>query len=269
MKIRFQKAHGDGNDFLFTPAGDVPSGDTAELARAICERYTGAGADGWYVVEGGDGDCDAAIRLYNSDGSTAELSGNGTRCAAACLIEEGVAANEVRIMTGAGLRKLRLLERNGLRFRLEMDMGAPSYREEEIRATLPLASGNRDVTVLDVGNPQCVVFVEEFDTDWLRTAREIEGHSRFPNRTNVAFVRVVDAHTVEARFFERGAGETRSSGTGSTGAAVAAILRRLVSSPVRVLTPAGELGLRWGNTVWLAGPAEIIARGEYYFKGAS
>jgi len=269
MRIPFQKAHGDGNDFLFAPADVVPGEIAHELARAICDRHTGAGADGLYRMSPGNGEFDAAIHLYNSDGSEAELSGNGTRCAAACLIAEGSPGTDLRVMTGAGARSLRLLERDDLWFRFEMDMGRPAYDDKEICAALPLESGSREVTILDVGNPQCVAFLDEFTVDWLTAAREIERHPRFAKRTNVAFVRVVGPHTLEARFFERGAGETRSSGTGSTAVAVAAILRGLVRSPVRVLTPAGELSVRWDTSAWLAGPAEIVARGEYYFKGAS
>jgi diaminopimelate epimerase len=125
------------------------------------------------------------------------------------------------------------------------------------------------VTILDVGNPQCVVFVDEFPPNWEALGAEIEAHPHFPKRTNVSFVRVVDPHAIETRFYERGAGVTLSSGTGSTGAAVAAILRELVSSPVEVRTPAGEaLRLRWDESVFLTGPAEIIATGEFFLTSA-
>ena len=213
------------------------------------------------------GEVDAEIHLYNSDGSTAELSGNGTRCAAAVLVKEGMAGKEVRIRTGAGLRTLHLLERTGLRFSFEMDMGAPAISEKEIRWRLPLERGPVEVMTLNVGNPQCVVFVGDFPEDWRRLGAEIEGHPHFPNRTNVSFVKVLDRHTIEARFYERGAGETLSSGTGSMGAAVTAIARGMAQSPVRVITPAGPLDLRWEETVYLKGPAEIIATGDYYWQG--
>ena len=268
-KIPFTKAHGAGNDFLYTFASDAPPAPHADFARAICDRHAGAGADGWYLVDTAVEGADAAIHLLNSDGSAAELSGNGTRCAAALLVDNGLAGEEVRILTGAGLRRLRLLERDGLRFRFEMEMGVPGYRQEEVRYALLLASGPHEVTILNVGNPQCAVFCDEFPDDWVPVARQIEPHPRFPNRTNVSFVRVTDRHTIEARFFERGAGETLSSGTGSVGAAVAAILRGEADSPVRVITAAGGLDVRWEESVYLTGPAEIVARGEYYWKGAN
>jgi diaminopimelate epimerase len=158
-----------------------------------------------------------------------------------------------------------LLERNGHRFLFEMNMGAPVFDQREIRCQLALKRGAQDVTILNVGNPQCVVFVEEFPPDWEALGAEIESHKRFPKRTNVSFVRVLDQHTIETRFYERGAGVTLSSGTGSTGVAVAAILRQMASSPVVVRTLAGEtLRLRWDDSVYLTGPAEIVGAGEFY-----
>ncbi|HLK17940.1 MAG TPA: diaminopimelate epimerase [Bryobacteraceae bacterium] len=259
MSIPFIKAHGAGNDFLLTWADRAPSDDLPAFARAICHRHTGIGADGWMLLR------DNAIRLFNADGSEPEISGNGTRCAAAVLIDSGGAQNDVTIQTGAGPKHLRLLERNGKQFLFEMNMGRLAFAEDQIRFALPLRHGPLEVTLLDVGNPQCAVFVEQFPADWEATGAEIEAHPHFPKRTNVSFVRSLDPHTIEVRFFERGVGVTLSSGTGSTGAAVAAILRKLAISPVRVLTPAGEsLNLRWDDSVYLTGPAEIIGSGEFY-----
>jgi diaminopimelate epimerase len=176
------------------------------------------------------------------------------------LISEGKAAGEVRIATGAGIKLLRLLERDGNTFSFEMNMGRAAI--EDLHATLV---PGRECAILNVGNPQCAVFVPDFDFDWRSLGAVLERHPSFPNHTNVSFVRVADPHTLEVRFFERGAGETMSSGTGSTGAAAAAQARGLVSSPLRVLTPAGPLHLRWqGGEILLAGPAEIVASGEFY-----
>ena len=264
MKIPFTKAHGARNDFLLTWRDQIPpqESDLAAMARSICDRHTGVGADGWLLVSQ-NADADGAIQLWNSDGSMSEISGNGTRCAAAFLIDNGHAAEHVRIATGAGLKHLRLLDRKGLWFSFEMNMGAA--RVDELYLNLPFGTAANDVTILNVGNPQCAVFVDDFDFDWRATGAWIESHSRFPNRTNVSFIRVVDSHTLDVRFFERGAGETMSSGTGSTGAAAAAVARGLATGPVEVLTPAGALVLRWdGDDILLAGPAEIVARGEFY-----
>ena len=259
MPIPFTKAHGAGNDFLLTWADQVPAIDLPSTARAICDRHTGIGADGWILIR------DTAIRLFNADGSEPEMSGNGTRCAAALLIDAGRAADQVTIQTGAGPKHLRLLRRDGRRFWFEMNMGSPKFDAGQIRCHIPLASGAQEVTLLDVGNPQCVVFVASFPRNWEALGAEIEGHPQFPKRTNVSFVRVIDPHTIETRFYERGAGVTLSSGTGSTGAAVASILRRVATSPVTVQTPACEsLQLRWDDSVYLTGPAEIIGAGEFF-----
>jgi diaminopimelate epimerase len=209
-----------------------------------------------------DAQGDGAIELYNSDGSAPEISGNGTRCAAAFLIHHGHAAGVVRIRTGAGVKTLRLLERDGREFMFEMDMGSVAILAE--RFALPLASGPRDVTLIDAGNPQCAVPVADFDFDWRAMGAEIERHPHFPNRTNVSFVKPVDAHSIDVRFWERGAGETMSSGTGSTGAAVAAVARGIAQSPLRVLTPAGPLDVRIEEDVCLRGPAVLVAEGFFF-----
>jgi diaminopimelate epimerase len=262
MKVPFTKAHGAKNDFLLTWRQDVPEGDLPAIARAICDRHTGVGADGWMLVDPpADAQAQGAIQLFNSDGSQPELSGNGTRCAAALLIRHGFASALIRIRTGAGTKTLRLLKRGDLSFEFEMNMGKP--RVTAVRFALPLSTGSRDVTLIDVGNPQCAVPVDGFDFDWRAMGAEIESHPQFPNRTNVSFLKPVDAHTIDVRFFERGAGETMSSGTGSTGAAVAAVARGLAQSPVRVLTPAGPIELRLDEDAYLVGPAQITADGVF------
>lgn len=267
MRIPFTKAHGAKNDFLLTWAYQAPREALPAVARAICDRHTGVGADGWLLVKPACPEapgCDASIRLFNADGSEAEISGNGTRCAAAFLLDAGLAQEEVCILTGAGRKHLRLVQRRELEFVFEMNMGWPACRADQGRVALPLAGGPREVTIVDVGNPQCVLFVEEFPPLWQALAAQIEAHPFFPRRTNVSLVRPVDRHTLEVRFWERGVGETMSSGTGSTGAFAAAVLRGLAESPVQVRTPAGPLELRWEDEIWLTGPAEIVAGGEFY-----
>ena len=266
MRIPFTKAHGAGNDFLLTWLNEAPRENRAEAARAICDRRKGIGADGWVLISqppAGEKGYECAIQLFNSDGSLAELSGNGTRCAAAFLVDVGLAWDTVHIQTGAGLKTLKLLQREGLSFVFEMNMGQPRFPEGEMIA-LNLASGCRSVTIVDVGNPQCVVQVPDFEFDWRSVGAEIEGHPRFPNRTNVSFIKPVDEHSLEIRFYERGAGETMSSGTGSTGAVAAALRLGLVANPVTALTPAGALKLRSESEIYLTGPAQIIGGGEFY-----
>ncbi len=267
MEIPFFKAHGAGNDFLFTWESETSTADPASVARAICHRHTGVGADGWMLVRMESGaDCDASITLYNADGSVPELSGNGTRCAAALLIYQcRVSRPRIRVGTGAGVKELRLLERDGNHFVFEMNMGEPKLEPEGLKATIDLPGGPVEATLINVGNPQCVVFGDEFPADWRVTGAALESHPRFPNRTNVSFVRPAGEHAIEVRIWERGVGETQSSGTGSTGAAAAAILRGFARSPVEVRTAAGTLRFRWEDGVaHLTGPAEIIASGTYF-----
>lgn len=260
-KVPFMKLHGAENDFLLTWQDEAPSRELDKIARRICARTTGIGADGWMLVTRENGGL--RTRLFNSDGSEPEISGNGTRCAAAFGILQGaLSSDEIAITTAAGKKNLRLVTRSGNRFVFEMNMGLP--RVEKLRITIHLAGNNFDVALLDVGNPQCAIFVEDLPKNWRTAARECESHPRFPNRTNVSFVRSIDRHTIEAIFYERGAGETKSSGTGSTGAACAAILRGVAETPVTIRTPAGNLELRWNDSVYLTGPAELIGEGVFF-----
>jgi diaminopimelate epimerase len=271
MDIPFTKAHGARNDFLLTWADEAPAIGLGDAAIAICDRHTGAGADGWLLVsrlddppEGGD----LRIRLFNPDGGEVEMSGNGTRCAAAFAIANGYAKPEIRIVTGGGTKQLRLLERHENRFAFEMNMGRPRVEPGEMRYALAVGEELYDCTILWVGNPQCAVFVENFeDLDWRAAGAAIERHPKFPNRTNVSFIRTIDGLNIDVRFFERGAGETMSSGTGSTGAAVSAILRGFTGRDVTVQTAAGPLSFRWpadDSDVLMEGPAEIVVTGKYY-----
>lgn len=258
--IRFTKAHGCGNDFLMVAGRAGDFAPVERFVRAICDRHFGVGADGIYFLSAAADGADAAIELYNSDGSHAELSGNGTRCVAAALVSEagGVDPQTVRIRTGAGVKELRLLARQANRLRFEMRIG-PARVDPGPEGTLSVC----------FGNPQCVVFVEDFDFDWEARGRELEKHPFFPAGTNVDFVRPVDPHSIEARFWERGAGHTLASGTGSTASAVAGIHAGHAESPVSVRTEGGVLEVRWekDSDVYLTGWAELICRGEYFWPG--
>ena len=264
MKIPFTKLHGAKNDFLLTLAADVPVADLEAISIAICDRYTGVGADGWMIVDPtpggtpGEDEYDATIRLFNSDGSEPELSGNGTRCAALLLIRQF--PKEIRIRTGAGIKHLKLISQTDTSdYLYEMNMGQIKVLDRN--ATVQ----GRDAILLDAGNPQCAMPVADFNFDWRALGKAVENDPRFLKRTNVSFIRTVDSHTIDVRFWERGAGETNSSGTGSTGAAIAAIARGLVTSPVTIHTPAGPLTIRVENETWLTGPAAVIAEGFFHY----
>lgn len=271
MTIPFLKLHGAKNDFLITMAENAPATGFAEFgfaefAKSICHRHTGVGADGWMLLNSTPGTdssgtaWDASLRLFNSDGSEPELSGNGTRCAAAVLSHASPDKTEFRIRTGAGIKHLRLLSRKGDEWMFEMNMGQIAVIDVHAEVQ------GREAVLVNAGNPQCVFPVENFDFDWRTLGATVECDTRFPHRTNVSFLLPIDEHTIDVRFWERGAGETNSSGTGSTGAAVAALARGLVQNPVTVITPAGQLELRTESSyTYLTGPAEWIATGNYYY----
>ncbi len=267
MALPFAKAQAVGNDFLIVEwsaveAAGLGEDDIGPLAERLCDRHRGVGADGVEYVYDSE-TATARIRLFNSDASEAELSGNGTRCVAAWLVTQHGAGGHLEIDTAAGVKTLELLSRDGPDCLFDMAMGVPEYSAQDLQAELELSKGKQRAVVLNVGNPQCAVFVPHFGLDWRALGREIERHPRFPKRTNVSFIRTLDEHRIEVRFWERGAGETMSSGTGSTGAAAAAILTGRAQSPVTVVTQAGEMQLRWDDQIYLRGPATVVARGEY------
>jgi diaminopimelate epimerase len=217
------------------------------------------GADGveWLFP---DADADARLRLFNADGSEAEISGNGTRCVAAEICSrEG--KTEVVVRTGAGLKTCRLVGRQGSTFEFEAEMGQP-----EVGGELSIEmSGVRAVgTKISTGNPHFVIFVENFQEGWQRRAALIGTQPLFPQGTNVEYVVVRGAHEIEIRLIERGVGETQSSGTGSCASAVAAIASGRVVSPVTVIALGGPQIVRWENQVYLRGPATLLCCGEFF-----
>ncbi|HZQ24001.1 MAG TPA: diaminopimelate epimerase [Terriglobales bacterium] len=256
--IPFVKANACGNDFLIIEGAHAPA-DLPAFSRKICDRHRGVGADGveWLFPAQ---DADVRARLFNADGSEAEISGNGTRCVAAYRCAES-AKQEVVIRTGAGLKKCKLISRDGAKFEFEIAMGEPQVGDE-----FPIKLAFREVRGIPVsmGNPHYVVFVDEFSPGWQAEAAEIGRHHDFKHGINVELVRSMDKGNVEARFFERGVGETQSSGTGSCATAVAAIASQRAGSPVKVHAPGGAQTVRWEGQVTLQGPAQIICRGEFF-----
>lgn len=254
--IPFVKASACGNDFILIDGMHAPA-DLAAFTRRVCDRHQGIGADGveWLFPAA---DADVRARLFNADGTEAEISGNGTRCVAAYwLAEHGGEAVTVR--TGAGIKNCLLTHREGSRFEFDMNMGEPQVGDE---FSIKLAFGEVRGIPVSMGNPQFVVFVDDFAPGWQAEAAEIGKHHDFKYGINVDLVRVTDTREVEARFFERGVGETRSSGTGSCAAAVAAIARGRAESPVAVHAPGGTQVVRWEGEVLLRGPAQLVFRGE-------
>lgn len=289
IRIPFTKAQGAGNDFLILrhQIGDTQITEALpqDWVRQICDRRMGIGADGVVIVTVPSGieGTDAIARIINSDGSEAEISGNGTRCAAAFLVYEGLCGSSMLVRTGAGDKRLNLMYQQENRFIFEMSMGNPvlnpsaipflppmAVSEPVIGFALPVGNSKQVATITSMGNPHCSIRVEHFAWDWQNLGRQIEHHPYFPNRTNIEFYRVISPHEIEVRFWERGAGETQSSGTGSCAAVVAAILNKQLVSPVKVQTLAGNLQVQWeSNGIFLTGPAEIVCQGEYFLSSAN
>lgn len=262
--IPFVKAHACGNDFLIVEE-PVARRRHAELARKLCVRNTSVGADGIEFLER-KANGDLFLRLFNADGSEAELSGNGTRCVAAWLASsEG--RREVALGTHGGLRTCRVVEAADPVYLIESEMGVPRVMQRTIE--LP-GVGDVAGAMVNVGNPHFVLFVEteDFGTHgltWQQLGAQISASPLFPHGTNVEFVRILSASEIAFRIYERGCGPTTSSGTGTCASSAAAIVLRATN---RELTAVAEGGAQ--RTVWsskeavmsLTGPAEIICRGE-------
>lgn len=259
MTVPFTKASACGNDFLIIDGLHAPA-DLYEFSRRICDRHNGVGADGveWLFPAQ---DADIRARLINADGSEAEISGNGTRCVAACLISQG-SKGSLKIRTGAGIKSCELINRDNGRFEFEMDMGEPQVGDD---FSIKMAFGEVHGTPVSMGNPHYVVFMKEFSPAWQAEAAEIGRHHDFKHGINVEFVRVKSKNDIEVRFFERGVGETQSSGTGSCASAVASVVAGRANSPLSVHAPGGTQVVRWtGGNVFLRGPAQLICEGEFF-----
>lgn len=267
--IPFVKASACGNDFLLIDSAVITSSiiegtstlpDMAALTRRMCDRHEGVGADGveWLYPYAA---ADVEIRLINADGSEAEISGNGTRCVAAYICaERGI--EKIRIQTGAGLKICTLANHSESDYEFEAEMG-----EAEVGAELAIKSGASEVhgIPVSIGNPHYVVFVNKFPENWQDEAAQIQRSSEFKQGVNVELVVIDGKHDVSVRFFERGVGETQSSGTGSCASAVAAMATGRVESPVQVHTPGGTQTVRQeGKVVFLRGSARLVCRGEYF-----
>ena len=267
-RIPFVKAHACGNDFLVIEESLV-QGKHAALARKLCSRNTGIGADG---IEFLDRRTDGTLflRLFNADGSEAELSGNGTRCVAAWLAaSEGL--HQVAFGTHGGTRTCRLLRRDGPKFWIETGMGIPRVLPRTIE--IPGIATPIPGAMVNVGNPHFVVFTEAEDFSshgltWQALGAIIAIDPLFPFGTNVEFVRVLSPTEIAFRIFERGCGPTTSSGTGTCASSAAAIVLRNTARELSAVAQGGTQQVAWptnDSEMFLTGTAEIICTGEVDF----
>ena len=272
-KLAFTKMQGLGNDFVMIDAVRQPIQLSSDQVRWLADRHFGVGCDQLLVVEPArTPGVDFRYRIFNADGGEVEQCGNGARCFARFVFEQGLTdKREIRVETKKGIITPRL-EDDG---NVTVDMGVPVLTPAEVPFVsdsdawvqpLDVAGTPVAITAVSMGNPHAVQVVADVDTAPVAEQGPlIEHHPRFPARVNAGFLQVVDEHHVRLRVFERGAGETLACGTGACAAVVAGILRGVVASPVRVATRGGELTIAWGGVgtpVMMTGPAVTVFAGE-------
>jgi diaminopimelate epimerase len=272
--IPFIKAHACGNDFLIVESKSIKEAEQRNLAVRLCARHTGLGADGVEFLRWTD-ERAAVVRLFNIDGSIAEISGNGTRCVAAWMAQQKQAGvgDVFKITTDAGTRECRIVATSGHRFEIAATMGVPIISERAVTLSSGVAV---EGAVVSMGNPHFVVFVNDkhfavSGMEWESVGREICFHPDFPHQINVEFVRVVNPEEIEIKVFERGVGPTTSSGTGTCASAAASIALRGVNGELLVRARGGTQVVSWSgpsqsspSEMTLSGPAELVAVGEAF-----
>jgi diaminopimelate epimerase len=259
--MNFTKAHAYGNDFLFVLRHDVRDTDVPALARALCDRHRGIGADGLIVYDLTERG--ASMRLRNADGSRAEVSGNGVRCLAAIVagLQPALAVDGIVIDTESGSKRLTLEAVDSDRYVFRAAMGLPASLEQR---TLDVAGERLLVATLRVGNPQCVVLGILDEGRYRRVGPALERHPAFPDGTNVEFAHVEAADRVRILIWERGVGPTQSSGTGACAAAVVAAAYGGATRDLQVLSPGGAQRVEWlDDGIYLTGWAEITVTGKW------
>jgi len=276
--MRFVKMQGTGNDFLFVEA-EGEERDWTGLSIAMCERNYGVGADGLIVILPSDR-ADVRMRLFNADGSEAEVSGNGVRCLVKYAVERGVAKAEsgrVLIEAAHGVLEAEAFVTGGRVTAVRLSLGPPQFAPDEVPVVaemepvidfpLDIDGKGLSVTCLSMGNPHAVLFSEDPVAGYpLETlGPKVEHHAAFPERVNFGVAQVVSPQRMDVRVWERGVGETLACGSGCCAAMVAARLHELVGERVEITQPGGMLTVEWDGTgdVYLTGPAEFVFEGEW------
>jgi diaminopimelate epimerase len=274
--LRFTKLHGTANDFVYVDARGGLPGDPATLARTLCDRRRGIGADGLILLlPPRNGHADCRMEIYNNDGSRPEMCGNGIRGLAKFVRDRNIVQSDpLRIETDAGVKLIRTESAGGRVTRVTVDMGAPVWNGrdipvdadgEVIERPLEVAGKTYEVTCVSMGNPHCVVFLD--DVARLPLAEigpRFERHPFFPRGVNTEFIRVISTSHLEMRVWERGAGETMACGTGACGAAVAAARTGRTGRQVTVTLPGGDLAIDWraDDHVLMTGDAVEVFEGQ-------
>ncbi|HSK69073.1 MAG TPA: diaminopimelate epimerase [Candidatus Limnocylindria bacterium] len=275
--MRFTKMHGIGNDYIFVNCFEEIVQDPSRQAVIMSRPHFGVGSDGLVLIEGSD-TADFGMRIFNPDGTEAEMCGNASRCIGKYVYERGMTdKTELTLSTKSGIRQLSLTVERGKVSRVKVNMGTPELNPRNILVDLPgemvlrhrLQIMGQDwyITCVNMGNPHCVIFVKDPEAiDVATLGPMFENHPLFPRRTNVEFVRVIRRDVLQMRVWERGAGETLACGTGASAALVAAVLGGLSDRTVQMKLLGGNLELSWNaedNHVYQTGPAEYVFDGEW------
>jgi len=278
QKMKFTKMHGAGNDYVYVNCFTEEAKNPEEIAKLVSDRHFGIGADGLILIKPSKR-ADFEMAMYNADGSQGKMCGNGVRCVAKYVYDHGMAGKtRISVDTLAGIKYLELFLEKGKVSQVKVDMGAPCLNAAEIpvevdakqavNAPIEVEGRVYDMTAVSMGNPHCVVFLEEDvrTLDLEKIGPAFENHPRFPERVNAEFVNIIDGHTMRMRVWERGSGETLACGTGACAVAVAAILNgKTDSNHVAVQLTGGELEIAWEGgdaSVYMTGPAVTVYEGE-------
>jgi diaminopimelate epimerase len=275
--MKFTKMHGAGNDYVYVNAftEKLPA-DIGDLARKMADRHYGIGGDGLILICPSER-ADARMRMFNLDGSEGEMCGNGVRCVGKYVYDHGIAKKEtVAIETGRGVLTLQLFPKNGKVEKVRVNMGQPIFEPAQIPTTLagsppvkqPIDVVGRtvEVTVVSMGNPHGVVFVDDVTDDWVHgIGPKMEVHPVFPRKANIEFVKVISRTEFQMRVWERGSGETWACGTGTCASAVAGILTGQLDRKVLAHLKGGDLEIEWAENgdVFMTGPAVEVFSGDW------
>lgn len=278
MGIEFTKWQGCGNDFVLVDDRSESIKDPAELSRKMCDRHYGIGADGLIIIRPSD-KADTRMRIYNTDGSEAEMCGNGIRCFARWVYELGlVPGEEFTVETGAGILVPKIIKENSRITGVRVDMGQPVLDAEKIPTkgfgtgrvvdkTIEVLGETYHVTCVSMGNPHCVVLWDDLSTlDIEKLGPAFENHPAFPNRVNTEFVSVRDKNHVRMRVWERGAAVTMACGTGACATLTACVLNDRTERQAEIELDGGKLFIEWSekdNHIYMTGPAEEVYKGTY------
>ena len=275
--MKFTKMHGIGNDYVYMDCTKERLENPGEIARLVSDRHKGIGSDGLILIQSSD-EADFEMAMYNADGSYGKMCGNGIRCVAKYVYDNGLTdKTEISVISGGAVKYLKLTVENGKVKKVRVNMGEPILKPSEIPVVgdgdklvaVPIVVDNQvyEMTCVSMGNPHAVVFLDDVENLKIEEiGPRFEQHERFPDRVNTEFVERIDRKTLKMRVWERGSGETMACGTGACAVAVASILAGHTEDEVEVELLGGCLQIRWDrekNRVFMTGPAVEVFSGEY------